>query len=62
MKNHFELGGIPNLQNTKQSQEHLIPPIFVEKFTTKLHTFCAINWHGKSQIKFYIDYVPTKSK
>ena len=31
-----------------------------EKHSTKLHTFCAINWNGKSQVRFYIKNIPKK--
>ena len=37
-----------------------IPVIQVEKHSTKIHTFCCINWKVKSDLRIYIDYVPKK--
>ena len=31
-----------------------------EKHSVKLHTFCAIHWNGKSQVRFYIKNIPKK--
>lgn len=62
----FEIGGVPNKQNTrvykKQSQRHTIPNIKTEKFNTKIHTFCAINWKGKSKVRFYIKNIKKKKE
>ena len=58
----FELGAIPNKQNTRiyshKSQKHTIPPIQTKKFSAKVHTFCCINWNGKSNLRLYINNVP----
>ena len=60
----FELRSVPNKQNTRtyrhKSQKHTISPIQVEKHSQKIHTFCCINWYGKSNIRVYIENVPKK--
>ena len=61
----FEVGSIPNRQNTRiykrKSQKNTIKPIQKEKFSTKIHTFCCINWNGKSDVRVYIKYVPKRN-
>ena len=56
----FELGCIPNRQNTRfyraKSQKHTVPTLQIEKHSVKIHTFCCVNWHGKSEIRVYVDY------
>lgn len=60
----FEIGTLTNRQNTRyykrMSQKHTIPAVETTKFSTKIHTFCAINWNGKSQVKLYIKEVLKK--
>ena len=60
----FELECIPNRQNTRfyahRSKKNEIPCVMTEKHSTSLHTFCAINWYGKSEVRFYINDVPKK--
>ena len=56
----FELGIVNNRQNTRiyryQSQKSTVPPIQTEKFSSKIHTFCCINWNGKFDVRIYVDY------
>ena len=51
----FELGAVPNKQNTRvykrKSMKQTVPPIEVVKHSTKIHTFCCINWKGKSDVR-----------
>ena len=60
----FEMGKVPNRQNTRiyqyRSKKNTIPNILTQKHSTKIHTFCCINWKGKSDVKVYVDYTPKR--
>ena len=43
-------------------KKHTISPIQVEKHSQKIHTFCCINWYGKSNIRVYIENTPKKKE
>jgi transposase len=53
------LGKPPNRQNNRiwrnPNQKNLIQTIKIEKYSAKIHSFAAINYYGKSELRFYID-------
>ena len=57
----FQIGDVPNQQNVRvyrhQSEKKYCTSIETEKFSTKVHTFCCINWYGKSDVRIYVEYI-----